>query len=111
MKSDQVHVSSLPTVSSELAPLPSTPLDRWVAERIQSALAGASIEFVLWDGVELPSRAGPPIATVIIKNRTALLRWAWDPDLNFGEAYMFGTVEVQGDLLATLESAFAARTG
>ena len=26
--------------------------------------------------------------------------WVWDPDLNFGEAYMFGAVEIHGDLVA-----------
>ena len=41
-----------------------------------------------------------PVGTIVFKNRRALLSWLWDPDLNFGETYMFGAVDVRGDLVA-----------
>jgi cyclopropane-fatty-acyl-phospholipid synthase len=63
---------------------------------------------VLWDGFEQRSPAGPPIATIFIRNRRALFSWARDPELNFGEAYMFGAVDVEGDLVAMLESVYRA---
>ena len=52
--------------------------------------------------------AGAPVATIVFKNRRALLSWVWDPDLNFGEAYMFGAVEIRGDLVALLGEVYRA---
>jgi len=96
------------TFSNEVVPVVSTSVDRWALGRIQQTVASAPLRFVLWDGFELPSKAGPPIATIVIKNRRALFGWVWNPDLNFGEAYMFGAVEVQGDLLGMLEAVYRA---
>jgi cyclopropane-fatty-acyl-phospholipid synthase len=83
-------------------------LDRWALQRIQSALAGARIRFVLWDGFEPSSPHGTPVATIVIKNRPALVKWLWDPELNFGEAYMFGAVDVHGSLTQLLEDVYRA---
>ena len=43
---------------------------------------------------------GTPVGTIVFKNRHALFSWVWNPELNFGEAYMFGAVEIRGDLVA-----------
>src|SRR4029079_2272551 len=52
--------------------------------------------------------AGDADGAIIFKNRRALLSWVWDPDLNFGEAYMFGAVELRGDLVAILSEIYRA---
>jgi cyclopropane-fatty-acyl-phospholipid synthase len=52
--------------------------------------------------------AGSPVAAILFKNRRALLSWVWDPELNFGEAYMSGAVDVRGDLLVVLEEIYRA---
>lgn len=96
------------TFSSTVVPAASTGLDRWALGRIQESIASAPLRFALWDGFELPSHAGPPIATIVFKNRRALSSWVWDSQLNFGETYMFGAVEIHGDLLATLEAIYRA---
>ena len=96
------------TFSSALAPLASTALDRWALRRIQASIASAPIRFVLWDGFELRPDATEPIATIVIKNRRALLAWIADPELNFAEAYMFGAVDIRGDLVAMLEAVYRA---
>jgi len=96
------------TFSNEVFPAVSTSVDRWALARIQQTVLSAPLRFVLWDGFELPSQAGPPIATVVVKNRRALFGWVWNPELNFGEAYMFGAVEIQGDLLGMLEAVYRA---
>lgn len=96
------------TFSSDIVPATSTGLDRWALGRIQRTVASAPLRFVLWDGFDLPPNAGPPIATIVFKNRRALFGWVWDPDLNFGETYMFGAVEIRGDLLGTLEAVYRA---
>ena len=89
-------------------PSPSTWFDRWALGLIHQRVASAPLRFVLWDGFELGPETGPPIGTFVIKNRPALLGWAWDPDLYFGEAYMFGGIEVRGDLVCALEAAYRA---
>ena len=96
------------TFTDEVIPAASTRLDRWALGRIQASVASAPLRFVLWDGFELPSPVGPPIATIVFKNRRALTSWVWDSELNFGETYMFGAVEIHGDLLATLEAIYRA---
>jgi cyclopropane-fatty-acyl-phospholipid synthase len=75
---------------------------------MRQAIAGAPLRLVLWDGFELPSPAGPPAATLAFKTRRALFECVLNPALNFGEAYMFGTVEIQGDLVRALEAVYRA---
>ena len=94
--------------SSDVLSIGSTRFDRWALRRIQQSVETAPIRFVLWDGFELRPKAGSQVGTIIFKNRRALLSWVWDPDLNFGEAYMFGAVEIEGDLTATLEAVYRA---
>jgi cyclopropane-fatty-acyl-phospholipid synthase len=106
MKLDDV--SSVPTFSSELAPLASTFVERFALARIQQSVASARVRFILWDGFELPYHGEPPVGTIVFKNRRALFSWVWDPDLNFGEAYMFGAVELRGDLEAMLIEIYRA---
>lgn len=86
----------------------STSLDRWALARIQQTVKSAPIRFVLWDGFELPSMTGTAVGTILFRNRPALFGWVWDPELNFGEAYMSGAVEIRGDLLMVLEAIYRA---
>src|SRR5262245_10482013 len=94
------------TFSSDVVAAQSNWLDRLALAQIRQSVASAPLRFGLWDGFELPPISGSPIATIVFKNRRALLSWVWDPDLNFGEAYMFGAVEIHGDLLEVLESIY-----
>ena len=86
----------------------SSRLDRWALARIQQSVASAPLRFLLWDGYELAPRTGAPVATIVFRNRRALFSWVWNPDLYFGEAYMFGAVEIRGDLVRTLEAVYRA---
>ena len=85
----------------------STAADRWALRCIQQRVRDAPIAFTLWDGFELRP-PGPPIATVAFRNRRALFSWIWDAELNFGETYMFGAVDIEGDLLGLLECIYRA---
>src|SRR5204863_8270049 len=103
-----VHAFPVPTFSSDTAPAASSSLDHWVLDRIRRFVPTARVRFVLWDGFELSPATAAPIGAIYFKNRHALLSWAWDPDLNFGETYMFGAVDVRGDLVATLTEIYRA---
>ncbi|HVH26126.1 MAG TPA: cyclopropane-fatty-acyl-phospholipid synthase family protein [Vicinamibacterales bacterium] len=104
----QEHVQSFPmsAFSSRSAPSAGKAFDRWALARIQASVPGARLRFVLWDGFELVPPAGPAVATIIFRNRRALFSWVWDPELNFGEAYMFGAVEIRGDLVQALQEVY-----
>src|SRR5215204_5428289 len=107
--SSRMQTVPIRTFSNAVAPLASTALDRWVLRRIQQSIISARLRFQLWDGFELrPPDRSEPIATIVINNRRALLAWIADPELNFAEAYMFGAVEVRGDLVAMLEAVYRA---
>jgi cyclopropane-fatty-acyl-phospholipid synthase len=110
MRTDSLHASAAPVFSDHVAPGISSELDRWALRRIHQAIGSGSIRLALWDGYELSSNGTPVISTILIKNRQALYRWLWAPELNFGEAYMFGAVEVLGDLPRTLEEVYRTMT-
>jgi len=96
-------------LSSEAATFASTALDRWALGCIKRSVATAPIRFVLWDGFELrPDGGAAPVATIVMKNRRALYGWVADAELNFGEAYMFGAVDIRGDLIELLEAIYRA---
>jgi cyclopropane-fatty-acyl-phospholipid synthase len=107
LKAGHLRRFDVPVFSGQTTPLASTRLDRWALAQVQGTVKSAPIRFVLWDGFELPV-AGSPVATILFKNRRALLSWVWDPELNFGEAYMSGAVDVRGDLLRVLEEIYRA---
>ena len=105
MSTDPTQVYSVP--SSRIAqPLTSTPFDRWALKQLHRAAQPARVRFALWDGAAFGPAEGLPVASILIKNRAALYGWLRDPELNFGEAYMTGGVDVEGDLTALLEEVY-----
>jgi cyclopropane-fatty-acyl-phospholipid synthase len=108
MKDDRLHALSVPDSSAEHSLSGSFWLDHWALERIQRAVAPAPLRLVLWDGHEIGPSDEAPVATILIKNRPALFKWLWNPDLNFGEGYMSGAVDVRGDLVEMLEAVYRA---
>jgi len=98
------------TLTGDVALTASNRFDRWVLKRIQGTVATAPVRFALWDGFAVPLDLASPVATIVFKNRRALVSWAWDSELNFGETYMAGTVDVCGDLGAMLEAVYRAWT-
>jgi cyclopropane-fatty-acyl-phospholipid synthase len=101
---DAGHAHALP------APRPGRPpvLDRWVLMRIQQRLTPAPLDFRLWDGTGVRSADPRPVGTIVIKDRPTLWGLAHHPDLQFGEAFTAGSLEVEGDLVATLEAIYLA---
>ena len=86
-------------------PSVSTPIDRWIVERIQASVASQPIRCVLWDGFDVGPRHGA-VATVSFNTRRALLSCAWHPELYFGEMYTSGAVDVSGDFVKLMEAIY-----
>lgn len=84
---------------------PPTPwsFDAWLLARIGAAIGRVPLRFALWNGVERTLAPGAPVACVFVGDRRTLLRLAIDPELEFGDAYSEGRVEVTGGLVAFLE--------
>jgi cyclopropane-fatty-acyl-phospholipid synthase len=70
-------------------------------------LQGASVRLRLWDGTSVGPDAA--VGTINIADRATLVGLARDPDVTFGDAFMQGRLDVQGDLLGLLESTFRAQ--
>ena len=66
--------------------------------------------FVLWDGQEVAPSTLPPIARILVYDRDALLKVIANPDLQFGEMYSAGRIEVEGSLPEVVEALYRARS-
>ena len=75
-----------------------TTMDRWLLAQLYSRVAPAPLRFVLWDGSWAGARE-PLAATITIRDRVTLARVCANADLNFGEAYMQGRLEITTDNL------------
>ena len=96
--------------SADVAEAPSrvSALHRWLARKLLDLLGDPPFTFVLWNGEEIGSSATSPIARVRIHDSEALQQLLLNPALHFGDLYSVGRVEVDGDLVSCLESAYRA---
>jgi cyclopropane-fatty-acyl-phospholipid synthase len=53
--------------------------------------------------------SGPAVATITINRRVALVNLLRNPDVEFGEAFIAGDLDVEGDLVALLEAVYRAQ--
>jgi len=77
---------------------PARIVDRWLAARLQRAIAPAAVRLELWDGSSPFSSDTAPIGSVLVHDRATLIGLIVDPDLWFGDAYTAGRLEIRGDL-------------
>jgi cyclopropane-fatty-acyl-phospholipid synthase len=72
------------------------------------ATVRADFAFRLWDGAVVPFGAGPPAFTVVVHAPGTFLKLMRDPTpLAFGEAYVGGDIDIEGDLFAAMHVATA----
>jgi len=74
------------------------PFDRWALAYIRYELGGAPVVIRLWNDQSVALSDEPPVASVLIRDRRTLAGLVFRSELEFGEAYTDGRVEVQGDL-------------
>src|SRR5580765_5851340 len=60
-------------------------------------------------GGPVESGSGPIVAMLRLRDVPTLLKLLLYPDLNFGEGYLDGSIEVEGNLLGLLEAQARAR--
>jgi cyclopropane-fatty-acyl-phospholipid synthase len=86
-------------------------VDRRLLALLHRQLGDAPVALQLGTDVESPPRSGPPIATITLRDRRTLLGLLCGRDVAFGDAYMSGRVDVEGDLVGALEALYRAHTG
>jgi cyclopropane-fatty-acyl-phospholipid synthase len=90
-------------------------LDRWLARKLLEFVGDPPLRLVLWNGEEVTSSRVSPVARLVFRDKTAFYRLLRYPDLHFGDLYSTGRIEVDGDLVQSLETAYrgtaAARAG
>jgi cyclopropane-fatty-acyl-phospholipid synthase len=90
--------------TTERAGAGSTFVDRWCLHRIARSLDGAELRLQLWDGHSVTTGPNAPVATIAIGDRSTLLGLLFRPELEFGEAYAAGRIDVEGPLVRALEA-------
>lgn len=84
----------------------SSSAERLLLKKLYAAAGRPPVVMALQGGPEVGPAEAAPVAKLVIRDRTTLLRIALNPELAFGEAYAEGSVEVEGDLLALLDSVY-----
>ncbi len=82
------------------------PIDRWLLRAFLRAAGSPPIRCVLANGDAVYVGAGEAVGTVRFRDRRALYRVLFQPELAFGEGYSDGTIEVEGDLVTVLDAAY-----
>lgn len=77
-------------------------------KRVLESIGNPGIQFVLWNGDEIPRHRDAKSGRILIHDMGALLRLVANPDMNFGEMYASRRIDVQGDLAELLEQVYRA---
>ena len=81
-----------------------TQLERWLLRRVLQGLGGPPIAVELWNGEAIATSAAPPATMLHIHDRRTLWKLLGDPRYQFGEAYVDGRLQIDGDLAEFLVS-------
>jgi cyclopropane-fatty-acyl-phospholipid synthase len=81
-------------------------IERWLLRKVYESAGRPPICLILKGGGEVSPSDALPVANLIFSDRGTLMRLILDPEMGFGEAYMQGRLEVEGDFVAVLEAAY-----
>src|SRR5437867_9462378 len=80
----------------------------WIEHRLLELLLMRTgrlpIQFVLRNGERIQTGDEEPVARVFIRDRRTLWKLACNPELYFGDGYSDGSIRVEGDLVALLDT-------
>jgi cyclopropane-fatty-acyl-phospholipid synthase len=83
--------------------------ERWLTKRVLEMAGNPPIAIVLWDGSEITASRQPVLGRLLVHDRRALRKLAINPDLELGELYSAGRIDVEGDLAQILEIVYHAQ--
>jgi cyclopropane-fatty-acyl-phospholipid synthase len=79
---------------------------RWLARKLLQLVGDPPISIVLWDGESVQGAENPRAGRLHIHYPGALYRLLRNPNLEFGDMFAAGAVEVEGDLVEFLEAVY-----
>jgi cyclopropane-fatty-acyl-phospholipid synthase len=82
-------------------------LDGYLLKCLAERMGPAALRYAL-GRTSLAPPTGSAVATLRFRDRRALMGLILDPEVHFGDAYSDGRIEIEGDLVAALETAFRA---
>lgn len=82
--------------------------DQRLLARILQATGSAPVRLMVKGGAGVSPPGIAPVATVVIHDRGTLYDLLRDPETGFGDAYMDGRLEVEGDFVRFLEAVYGA---
>ena len=83
-------------------------MDTWLVHKFLHAIGDPPLRVVLWDGQEIVPPSTTPMVTMAIRDRGALWRLLLNPLLYFGDDYAAGRIEVEGEVVAFMETVYRA---
>lgn len=86
------------------------PIEKGLLQKTLELIDFLPVCFVLWDGQEVAPSTMPSVARILVHDRDALLKIVSNPDLQFGEMYSAGRVEVAGNLTEFVQALYRARS-
>ncbi len=106
MKESKTAPLTLPSDVPEETGGPVFALERFLARQLLAFTGNAPIALILWNGEEIVTNPHHIVAHLHIRDRGALWKLCLNPDLNFGDLYSIGRVDVEGDFLRFLETVY-----
>jgi cyclopropane-fatty-acyl-phospholipid synthase len=84
-----------------------TALERWLVQQLLRLMGNPPICFSLWDNEMITSKTvAAPVAVIRLADPATLWRLLKNPGLNFGDDYSAGLIEIDGDLVQFIETAY-----
>jgi cyclopropane-fatty-acyl-phospholipid synthase len=83
-------------------------IDVWLTRKFLQAIGEPALRVVLWDGKVIAPSRSTPVVGMVIHNRATLWRLLTNPRLHFGDDYSAGRIEVEGGLVAFMETVYRA---
>src|SRR5512139_2670053 len=90
-------------------PRASDRFDRCALGALRRYAGAVPLRVRIANGPELAPGPGPAVATLTINRRVTLINLLRNPDVEFGEGFIAGDIEVEGDLVALLAAVYRAR--
>ncbi|GFE58800.1 cyclopropane-fatty-acyl-phospholipid synthase family protein [Geobacter sp. AOG1] len=81
-------------------------VDVWLVNKFLQAIGEPALRVVLWDGKEIVPPGSKPAVGMVIRNRATLWRLLANPLLHFGDDYSTGRIEIEGGLVAFMETVY-----
>jgi len=91
--------------------LNSPSLENFLLQKLSRVIGQAPIRIVLPSGAEISPPDAAPAGTLVIHDHQTLLRIILSPEIEFGDAYTEGRVEIEGDLVEVLAAVFRSLSG